>query len=230
MPNPPQHILITGANRGIGLEMTRQFVERGDFVFAACRKPAHAQELRALTLTHPERIDIIPLEVTDRSGIAQAAARVRLKSGNLDVLINNAGIFERGETPDNLTAEGMLHVFHVNCVAPVMLTQALLPMLKQGHRPRILNISSQLGSLARKRSGGDYSYCSSKAALNMLTRTLAADLRRDGIVIVTVHPGWVQTDMGGRGAAITPQESAQGLLTLADSGEFFTWQGDKHPW
>jgi NAD(P)-dependent dehydrogenase (short-subunit alcohol dehydrogenase family) len=229
-------VLVTGANRGLGLEFTRQYLAEGARVFAGCRDPERAVALGELSAARPGRLAVLALDVTDEGTIDAAVAAVRAAVDGLDVLINNAGVFPRGERPGNLDAGTMLRTLHVNAVGPMMVAQRCLGLLKARDAPKIVNVSSQLGSLASKGSGGSYSYCSSKAALNMLTRALAFDLRDAGVVVVTVHPGWVQTDMGGGGARLTPTESVRGLrdliarLTAADTGKFYTWQGREHPW
>lgn len=231
-----ERVLITGANRGIGLEFARQYAVRGAMVFAGCRCPEQATDLRQLSDHHPGQLVILPLVITDQASIERSAAIVSGQADGLDILINNAGQFPRGERPGILEAEVMLDSFAVNSVAPLMVAQAYLDLLKAGSNPRIVNITSQLGSLARKQSGGNYSYCASKAALNMLTRALAFDVRAMGITAMMMHPGWVKTDMGGSGASLTPQEAVQGMirvidgLTPQDVGRFLQWNGAELPW
>ncbi len=226
-------LFLTGANRGIGLALVREALARGYRVFAGARHPDRARELQALAQTHPQHLDLIAIDVTDNASIAAAAQAVAAQTPRLDILINNAGVFPRGERLTTLDAQTMLHTFHVNSVGPMMVIQHFRPLLHHG--AKILNISSQLGSLTRA-GGTSYSYNSSKAALNMLTRILAQELRSVRIIAVAVHPGWVRTDMGGPAAPLAPATSARGILDLAqrlrlrDSGEFFTWEGKKHPW
>jgi NAD(P)-dependent dehydrogenase (short-subunit alcohol dehydrogenase family) len=232
-------ILITGANRGIGLEIVRQYANLDtNHIFATCRQPDAAADLQALAADHVGRITILPLDVTDPSSIGAAAAAVADQVDGLDLLINNAGINPPGETQtfDAIDADQLLFVLQVNAAGPLLVAQAFAELLRAGVRPVIVNVSSQMGSLQRGMSSGYYGYRSSKAALNMITRCMAADLRSAGVLVVTVHPGWVQTDMGGSNATLTPVESAQGLialfdgLTTADTGGFFNWDGSPHPW
>ncbi|MEL7233812.1 MAG: SDR family NAD(P)-dependent oxidoreductase, partial [Chloroflexota bacterium] len=135
-----------------------------------------------------------------------------------------------------LSFEESLYTLRVNAVAPVMVARAFVPLLRNGDNRRLVSITSQLGSLERKQSGGLYDYCASKAALNMYTRTLAADLKSDGITTVMIHPGWVQTDMGGRSADLTPEESAAAVVNVIDgltpemNGGFYRQDGSQHPW
>lgn len=231
-----RRIFLTGANRGLGLEFARQLLARGDWVFATCRQPEQAAELQALRERYPDRLHLAALDVSDDASIAQAVAAVEGHTDRLDVLINNAGVLYRDEHPGNLQREQLARAFHINAIGPLLLTQALLPLLRRGERPVVFSLSTQMGSLTRKTYGGFYSYSASKAALNMFGRALAADLRDEGIIVVLVHPGWVQTDMGGPEAPLTPEASVGGMLRLLDgltmdhSGRFFTWEGQEHPW
>lgn len=233
-----KHALVAGASRGLGLEFVRQLLHRGDCVFAGCRHPEDSEGLQSLLARNSERLHPLRLDVEDESSIADAVATVLLKYERLDLLINSAGIYPRGETPQTVTAETMLRAFRVNAVAPLLVARKFLGLLREGNAPKIVNISSKMGSLwwKQQEGGGDYSYCSSKAALNMITRTLALDLLDDGIISVVVNPGWVQTDMGGEAADLTCAESVEGLLkvigglTLKQSGKFLTWDGTEHPW
>ncbi len=229
----PSQLFLTGANRGIGLAIVREALRRGYRVFAGARQPDRAAELQALARAHPDQLILIPIDVADDDSIQAAADQVRAHTDALDVIINNAGVFPRGERLDTLDSRVMLHTYRVNSIGPMIVTQRFHPLLRAGSK--VLNITSQLGSITLHMSN-HYSYNSSKAALNMLTRILASELRPEGVVAVVVHPGWVQTDMGGPVAPLTPEASARGILnlaerlTLADSGEFFTWEGKKHPW
>jgi len=232
-----QTVLITGANRGLGLEFTRQLLSEGAHVFAGCRHPENALELQKLS-TEYKRLNVLRLDVTNENTIAAAVRTINLEVGSLDLLINNAGIYPRGETPQTITAETLLYAFHVNAVGPLIVAKYCLDLLERGNDPKIVNISSKMGSLwwKEKEGGGDYSYCSSKAALNMLSRTLALDLREKGIIVVMLNPGWVKTDMGGPEADLTPTESVRGMLkvikglTLDQSGKFLTTEGEEFPW
>ncbi len=229
---PPQ-LFLTGANRGIGLAVVREALARGYRVFAGARQPDRARELQTLARSHPDQLTLIPIDVADDDSIQAAADLVRAHTDALDVIINNAGVFPRGERLHNLDAQTMLHTYRVNSIGPMIVTQRFRPLLRAGSK--VLNITSQLGSITLHMSN-HYSYNSSKAALNMLTRILASELRPEGVIAVVVHPGWVRTDMGGAAAPLAPETSARGILNLAerltpaDSGEFFTWEGKKHPW
>lgn len=233
-----EHIFITGANRGIGLELTRQYLQREDtYVFAAARRPQDAAGLHTLAEQYPDRLTLIPLEVTDESAIDRAVQTVAQVTPHLDILINNAGMNPSGiQSLEVITPETMTTVFQVNAVAPLLVARAFRNLLKDGTRPRLVNVSTQVGSMTWKTSGGSYAYAASKAALNMVTRCLSADLKGSGIITIMLHPGWVQTDMGGSNAPLTPEQSANGIIALVDgltesqNGLFFKWNGEPHPW
>ena len=231
-----KRIFITGASRGIGLELARQCLQRGDQVFASCRQPDSADGLQQLKSTNPDRLTILQLDVTNQSEVESVAEQVSAEVDYLDILFNNAGILHSDEQIGNLAFDTLLNVLHVNSVAPIMVAQSLLGLLKAGKAAKIVNVTSQLGSISRKRSGGRYSYDGSKAALNMFSRTLAFDVIDDGIITIVIHPGWVRTDMGGSGASIGVEESAAGILnvteklTKKDVGRFLAWDGAEIPW
>jgi NAD(P)-dependent dehydrogenase (short-subunit alcohol dehydrogenase family) len=236
-----RRILITGANRGIGLDLTRRHLQAGDRVFATCRDPFSARDLNALAEQHPA-LRILSLDVTDSVSIATLRRVVGGEVDALDVLYNNAGVFPGGVDAQEpgvsvfgkLDARALIEVFAVNSVAPVMVTQAFADMLRRGTNARVINLSSRIGSITLAEPGYGYGYPASKAALNRMTRALAQDL--PGVIVVAVHPGWVNTDMGGVTAPRTMDETLPALirlidgLTLEDSGSFFNWDGKKFPW
>jgi NAD(P)-dependent dehydrogenase (short-subunit alcohol dehydrogenase family) len=237
-----QRVVITGAGRGIGLELARQYAARGDRVLAGCRAIERAPGLRTLVDQCREAVSVLPLEVTDAGSIEETVRQVHRLVEGLDILINNAAINPGDATvagPDNqqlLDAARTLEVFNTNAVAPVCVAQALTALLARGTAPRIVNISSGAGSLTRATEPDDYSYGASKAALNMMSRTLAWNLRERGITVVMISPGWVKTDMGGPDADLEPEESVRGLLrvidglTPADTGRFLRYDGTEVPW
>lgn len=232
-----QHILITGSNRGIGLAITKAYLEQGDaHIIATCRTPDNADALQELRDLHPSDLTILPLDVSDQSSIDECFGTVDSTFEALDVLINNAGINPDGQSLDDVDFDVMAKVLHVNSAAPLMVTKAALPLLEQSENPRIVNISSSMGSLSQTTSGGAYAYRASKAALNMVTRTLAADLGDTDITVLTLDPGWVQTDMGGSNANLEAPESAAGIVEVANGltsdnhGAFLRWNGDTFAW
>jgi NAD(P)-dependent dehydrogenase (short-subunit alcohol dehydrogenase family) len=206
--------LITGANRGIGLALTKILLEQGDRVFAACREPARAAELSGLRRDFPRALEPVVLSVESEGSPERAAAEVGARTDHLDVLINNAGISPApfDATLETVGMDRMRQAFEVNALGPLQVSRAFLPLLRKSARPRILNMTSGLASLSGKNSAGFYAYGVSKAALNMLTRTMAFDLKKDGVVCVCLDPGWVQTDMGGPSAPLKPQESAAAIV------------------
>ncbi len=239
-----ERIFITGANRGIGLDLVRRYTQRSDtLIFATCRSPQSAHELRALADSHPDHVYILRLDVIDPAAIDNAAASVRAHMDGLDLLINNAGTYAGSVGASDprvsrfgmLEAAPMLDMLHINTLAPVMIAQAFADLLRGGTNPRLVNMSSDAGSLAM-RSGGAYTYPASKTALNMLTRCLAGTFRAGGVTVIAIHPGWIQTDMGGAHAAYTLDDTMPALmqvldrLTLNDSGQFFNWDGSQVPW
>ena len=229
--------LITGANRGLGLEFTRQLLAQGLQVIACSRTPAPAGELAPLVAAHPQRLRSLPLDVADAEAIAALPARLAAAGvSHLDVLVNNAGVLVSGERYGALRAEDLARSFAINASAPLLLTEVLTPLLTQGHAARVLCISSQLGSIAQASSYRTVSYAMSKAALNMGMRRLAAELGPRGITVVAMHPGWVRTAMGGEQAPLDAPTSVRGMLavlarlTPGEGGRFYAYDGSELPW
>lgn len=228
--------VITGANRGIGLEFVRQISDRGETVFATCRNPVEASDLNALANKHKKQIHVIQLDVTNDQSIKEARRLVERRADAVDVLINNAGIFPRHSNFSALTREQIHQVLDTNTVSPMMVSQQFLDLLKVKRQSKIVNISSQLGSIANRKQGQYFAYSTSKAGLNMMTRLLAFDLLRDGVIVVAMSPGWVRTDMGQQNAPLAPSESVRGMLRLIDgltamsAGRFLVWNGTQLPW
>ncbi len=220
--------LVTGASRGLGLELARQLQARGDHVIGAVRDPAGADALRATGA----RIE--PLVVDDPASVAALGAR--LADTPIDVLVNSAGVGGLGRGLPDLTAEELHRYFAVNAVGPVLVTQAVLPSLRAGRLRRVAHLTSLMGSIADNTSGAAYAYRGSKAALNMLNKSMALELGREGFVCVVLNPGWVQTDMGGPHAPTPVADSVRGLLAIVDSltpernGRFFHFDGRELPW
>lgn len=223
-------LLITGANRGIGLEFVRRYAADGWSIIACCRDPQAAVDLRGVK----GDIAIEALEVTDYAAVDALAGRCRDRA--IDLLINNAGIYgnrDGGKTVSDF--DTYLNVLQVNSVAPMKVALALLPSLKKAKAAKIATISSRMGSIGSG-SGGAYAYRASKAAINAGMHNLALDLKSDGIACIVLHPGWVKTDMGGAGADITVATSVKGLrtvidgLSIRDTGKFFNYDGSEIPW
>ncbi len=214
--------LITGANRGIGLEIAKKLCARGDTVLATTRTGSDA-DLAALGAR------VLKLEVSDEDSIVALGAT--LASTPIDVLINNAGVGSQASSIKDQTLDELSRVFTVNAFAPILIAKACLPALRAAQRRVIMNVSSQLASIATNNGGSSYPYRASKTALNQLTACLANELRPEKFCCVSVHPGWVRTDMGGPKAPMLPPESANHLVTLADrltpaeSGRFLNFDG-----
>ena len=227
-------VLITGANRGIGLEFTRLYLERGERVFAACRDPEGAAKLKQLGATFPE-LKLLQLDVGDNQSIA--AFPQKLQGAAVDIFINNAGVYgPRDGKFGNIKGKEWLEVLQVNSVAPLLLTQSLAGNLLKGKLRKLIYLTSKMGSIADNGGGGHYIYRSSKTALNMVVKSLAIDLAGEGYVVAVLHPGWVKTDMGGPGALIDTNTSVTGMIQVIDklspeqSGGFFNYDGSVIPW
>jgi NAD(P)-dependent dehydrogenase (short-subunit alcohol dehydrogenase family) len=220
-------VLITGANRGLGLEFVRQYAAEGWRVIACCRKPKDAGALSKV------KGDVVveALDVTNDAQITKLAQR--LKSDAIDLLINNAGIF--GPRSGSDTA-AWLEVFQVNTIAPFRMAEAFAAQVARSKLKKIANITSAMGSIGSNQSSDSPVYRSSKAALNMVMKGLSNELKSKGITIAVLHPGWVKTDMGGAGAPIAIPDSIGSLrkviakLTPADNGKFFNYDGKPLPW
>jgi len=231
-----QRIIITGGNRGIGLEFVRQLLARGERVIAACRQPGKALRLTELAGAHPGRLQILPVRLDDERSIRELAREAGLLTEGLDLLINNAGVLVSGERFGELSAATFNDTLAINAVGPLLLTQALAPLLERGTAPRIVNISSDLGSLAATRAFQTPSYGMSKAALNMATRLAAAELGARGMIVISINPGWVKTDMGGAKAPLASAESVTRMLAVidrlaaADNGRFLDHSGTALDW
>ena len=225
-------ILITGASRGIGLELTRRLSANGHTVLATCRDPDHAEALR--TLAAGGNIEILPLDVADAASVAALAETVGDRT--VDVLINNAGII--GRKPQSTTEmdfDGLAETLSVNTIAPLRVAQALLPAIRRSSSGRIVTISSKMGSFSSLPTDR-IAYRASKAAVNRIMVALAEDLRPDNIAVLVMHPGWVRTDMGGSAADIAVEDSAAGIarvvtgLGMGQSGQFLNYDGSQIPW
>jgi len=227
-------VLITGTNRGIGLEFVSRFLDQGHSVIATCREPANAGKLRELG-ADASRLRVLQLDVS--SADSRAGFVNELGDEAIDVFINNAGIYgPRAAQFGKVTEAEWLQVFQVNTVAPLLLTQELIENFRRGENTRLVYVTSKMGSIADNQSGGSYVYRSSKTALNQVVKSLAADLADDGLTAIVIHPGWVQTDMGGPNALIDTATSVAGMMSVidglspADSGRFFNYDGAEIPW
>ncbi|MDX9768315.1 MAG: SDR family oxidoreductase [Ectothiorhodospiraceae bacterium] len=228
-------VLVTGAGRGIGLEFIRQYLAAGWRVHACARQPERSQALRELAAAHRDRLSVHVLDVANAAHVANLKAT--LGKMPLDLLINNAGLIGgEHQSFGDVDEATWIETLRVNTFAPLRLMEALADNVAASEQRRIANITSKMGSIDDNGSGGYYIYRTSKAALNMLTKSAAIDLAPRGITCVVLHPGWVRTEMGGPGAEITPEESVTNLraiidrLTPAQSGWFFDVDGSVIPW
>ena len=233
----PRNVLVTGANRGIGLEFCRQLLAAGDHVIATCRQPGMATALNTLAGEYPGRLHVLPLDVAQPKSRAELVRELPLVLGDdarIDLLVNNAGVLHSGERFGHLDQAVLEDSLRLNAIGPFLLSEAVAPLLADG--ARIANLSSVMGSITRQGAFRSPSYGASKAAQNLLNAQLAHALAARDIRVLSLHPGWVQTDMGGTGAEVAPEASVAGLLqviaaaTPAQSGSFLDWRGHTVPW
>ncbi len=229
-------ILITGANRGIGLELTRQYAADGWNVLACCRSPENAHDLNKLAAASAGKIAVYLLDVTN--AVHRTSLAAQLKGQPIDILFNSAGVSGNWSTQGfgQCQADEWLDVLHINVITPMLMMQDFAANVALSERKIIANMSSKMGSVTDNTSGGSYIYRSSKAALNMVNKSAAHDLARKGISVVALHPGWVRTDMGGANGELSVEESVTALkrnlanVTLADSGRLIDIDGSTIPW
>lgn len=236
-------VLITGGSRGLGLEFTKQYLEKGFQVVSASRNSIKSTELQQLKTQYDNLLTIYQLDVSDKESRHNLYQKISDKIGKLDILINNAGIasgnekfrFRFGE----LDQDDLSRSFLINAIAPVMIAQKFFPLLEKGTNSVIINITSISGCISKKKGNGStgYGYSSSKAALNMLTKMLSNELKVKNIVVVSLHPGWVKTTMlYTENAPLEPSESISGMIQVIESlemkstGKFLDWQGNEIPW
>ena len=223
-------VLITGANRGIGLSLVKNYLAQGWQVHATYRSEKSSQDLLEL---EGDNLTCHPLDVTDYQGLSEFANALPA----LDVLINNAGYYgPKGYGFGNTDIDEWRKVFEINTIAPLKLVEALFPNLQRGQLKKVACLSSKVGSMTENTSGGGYIYRSSKAALNSVVKSLSNDLSSQNFTVLALHPGWVQTEMGGPNALIDTQTSAAGLVEVIEradisrSGEFINYDGTALPW
>lgn len=234
-------VFVTGASRGLGHELVRQCADRGDHVVAAARS---ARSVEALGREFGDNVLPLRCDVSDDTSIAGARRQLEGRIGRIDLLVNSAGLYSlhadhwdpSRTTFDTISRAELNTIFDVNATGAMLVIKAMLGLLRRSKRPRILNLTSLMGSVSARTTPGDYAYAASKAALNIMTRSFAAEFRQEGIIAVAITPGWVRTDMGGSGAALAPEQSVQALLATADrltiqhSGAFLDYEGVTQPW
>ena len=226
------NIVIVGASRGIGLALVEAYAAGGDRVFAMCRDPQGAEKLNVLASRSGGAVSVTPMDVLDEQSVTNAVSA--LGDTQVDVVINVAGIFQNETGPQDNDFTHWRESFEAMAIAPFRVVMAFLPALEKS-KGKAMSVSSQIGASTWP-YGGMYSYSAAKAALNRTMIGLAKDVKDRGVAIGLVHPGYVQTDMGGPNADITPQESAEGIravtsaLSLGNTGGFWRWNGEAHPW
>lgn len=225
-------VLITGASRGLGLEFTKQYAADGWQVLACCRDMKSAEALKSLASLY-ENIQIYRLDVSDFNSITSLATQ--LKEHAIDLLINNAGVYPDSRLGDTSEID-WLEAFKINTIAPMKMAEAFNPHIAKSQLKKLVTLSSKMGSVDDNSGGGSYIYRSSKCAVNMVMKSLSIDLKKSGITVLTLHPGWVQTDMGGPNGLIDAPTSVTGMrhviddLTLSNTGKFIAFDGKPVPW
>ena len=228
-------ILITGANRGLGLEFTRQYLSEGYAVIAAARNTGAAHRLRQLERDSKGSLSLVEADVADNASVRRAASNIQTPA--IDILINCAGVLGGdGQTIGSIDYHEWMRVLDVNVLGPMRMCEAFLDRVARSDRRLIVTITSGMGSLADNTSGGYIAYRTSKAAVNMAMRTAAIDLKSRGISCVVINPGWVKTDMGGPNAKLAPEQSVTAMRRVIaelgpnESGRFYNYDGRDYPW
>ena len=231
MSNAKYTVLITGANRGLGLEFVRQYAIDNYEVIACSRKINKKDDLHKLQVKF-KNISIYKLDVANFSSIDQFAKSLK---SPIDILINNAGVYPDSSI-DHINYDTWLEAFKINTLAAFKMTKAFLPHLKKSHLKKVASLTSKMGSIDDNSGGSEYLYRSSKTALNMVMKSLSIDLKPYDLALITLHPGWVRTDMGGPNGLIDADKSVTGMkrqidkLSMKTSGQFIAYDGKKIPW
>ena len=237
--SPPKiqgRILISGANRGIGLEFVREYAAAGHRIFACCRQPENCESLHTISKKHPSRLQIVKLDVTDDTSIQTCHEEIIATGEKISLLINNAGIMPGPEELGAINRPTLTKLFDINTIGPLLITQQFRSLLAKSGGAKVVNISSHLGSIKKRNYAGNCGYGASKAALNMITRTLAHDLVSDGIITISLDPGWVRTDLGGATAPLSTLQSVTAMRKFIDrlktrhNGGFYALNGKRMPW
>lgn len=225
--------LITGCSRGIGFELTSLALQGGHKVIACVRNPSKSAELTKLRTQYSDRLQVIEMDTSSDASVKKASEQT---SEPIDVLINNAGVYldSHSNNLSELQSKTVSETFETNTIGPLRVTRAFLSQLSKSRSPKVINITSLMGSIKDNAGGGSYAYRMSKTALNMFGKCLSIEFPK--FTVLSVHPGWVQTDMGGKGATTSVPESAKGILNLAlessnkETGKFFDFRGRELPW
>lgn len=239
------NIFITGTNRGLGLEFVKQYLGKGHTILATSRNPVKATHLQKLKNKYPDQLHLIPMDLDKPEVIQRAGQTASNLVPYIDILVNNAGAGTRQVDAsrkkaltqlDSLDSRELSHMIRINAVGPLLVIKELQALLGKAANAKVINISSVMGSISQRQNGGTYGYSGSKTLLNMFSRLVSFDLLSSSIIVVALHPGWVQTDMGGPAAEYSPHESVTNMINLIDgfgkaqSGRFFNLLGQEIPW
>ena len=228
------NVLITGANRGLGLGFVRSFLAKNVNVICTTRNISGSKDLLECKKKHPNNIQILELDLLKEN--LEKPLSDLLSDKPIDILINNAGVGSSNQNFDVVSSKPWLEVLKVNLIAPLMITQSIIENVKKSSAKKIYFLSSQLGSIAENTSGGMYIYRSSKTGLNQVVKSLSVDLKVHGVTVISLHPGWVKTDMGGPNAPVSIKESIEGMMRvikttdIRDTGRFLNYDGRELPW
>ena len=228
------NVLITGANRGLGLGFVKKYLEKNVHVLCTTRDISGSKELLECKERYPNNIEIFELDLLKENGVETLANQ--LNGMPIDILINNAGVGSSNQHFEAVSSKPWLEVLKVNLIAPLIITQSLIKNVKKSSVKKINFLSSQLGSIEENTSGGMYIYRSSKTGLNQVVKSLSVDLKTMGITVVSLHPGWVKTGMGGPNAPVSIDESIEGMIKvidrtdIKDTGRFLNYDGTELPW
>ena len=227
-------VLITGANRGLGFGFVRSFLSKNINVICTTRNISGSKELLECKKNYPDNLEILELDLLEEN--SENILSDLLSDKPIDIFINNAGVGNSNQRFGVVSSKPWLDVLKVNLIAPLTLTQSIIENIKKGSEKKIYFLSSQLGSIGDNTSGGMYIYRSSKTALNQVVKSLSVDLKPMGITVISLHPGWVKTDMGGPNAPVQIDESIKGMMQvidktdIRDTGRFLNYDGKELPW
>ena len=230
-----KNILITGANRGLGLGLVKNYLENNEKVFCTTRNISKSKELKLLKEKHTNSLEICELDLLDKD--SPNILSNFLENEPIDLFINNAGVIGKSAQHfKSVSLDSWLEVLKVNLIAPLLITQSIIKNIEKSSEKKIYILSSKVGSIEDNKSGGMYVYRSSKTALNQIVKSLSIDLKPLGISVISLHPGWVRTDMGGPNALISVEESVNGMVgvisntNISNSGQFINYDGTELPW
>lgn len=231
--NTSKTILVTGANRGLGLGFCKHYLQKNDHVFAAARN-TNTPQLKSLLSDYPKQFHLIDMDITDIASIKAAFEKVKKSTDHIDLLINNAGRYGLdGPLSEDINTQDLLLTYQTNVIGPMLVTKTFLPLIERGASKKIVHLSTLMASIQDNQSSGSYGYRMSKSALNMMSKNLSIDLKGKGILSVVLHPGWVKTDMGGPNAPLDVDTSVEAMigviktLSMENSGSFLDYRGNK---